>query len=155
MQKKIWWLMFITLVVCGANAYRQPYVFDLDALSPFFTDTSRIIDRMCRDNFLATDIKSEAEKYKIKIDVPGIKKNDIKAILKESILYIEVNVKENYNEGEYILRERSFGENKISRSFKLRDADPNGEIKSELKKGVLFIEVQKNKQKTVREIKIM
>ncbi|NQY44139.1 MAG: Hsp20 family protein, partial [Legionellales bacterium] len=128
--------------------------FDDFDFSPFF-NTSKILDNICKDSFLATDIKNKEEYYEVITDVPGLDKKDIKVIFKENYLHIKVSIPiiEDKNK-EYILRERiHYGE--LSRSFKLQDSDPKGDIKVKLKDGILKINLPKSKQKAAREIKIM
>ena len=153
-MKKLSVGLFAIFLFSNTFAYKYTIDFDDFDFSPFF-NTTRMLDTICKDSVLATDIKSKSEYYEIVTDVPGIDKKDIKVTFKEHYLHIKVSVPkiEDKNK-EYILRERMY-HGELSRSFKLRDADPSGDIKVKLKDGTLKIEIPKSKQKAAREIEIM
>ena len=157
MIKKCLILMFGLSAIANVNAgHNYSYVIDLEDVSPFFYNAGRMPDRVCGNGFLATDIKSKPNHYDIKVNMPGIDKKDVKVTFKESTLHIKVNMpKDDKSSDEYILKERHVTNGEASRSFKLRDADMDGDIKVKLKDGILEIKVPKNQKKSAREIKVM
>jgi HSP20 family protein len=154
MTRKILILLIGLSIFSNAFTYKYTIDFDEFDFSPFFA-TSKMFDSICKDNILATDIESKKNHYKITTDVPGIDKKNISVTFKEGYLKIKVTIpnKPPAN-NEYILKERIY-KGELSRSFKLSDADPNGDIKVNLKNGTLNIEIPKSKEKATREIKIM
>ncbi|NQY42252.1 MAG: Hsp20 family protein [Legionellales bacterium] len=154
MMRKLIVIFFGIVILGSANSYRQSYVIDFDDFGPVFPDANKMLDKLCRDNFLATDIKNKSDYYEIKTDVPGIEKKDIKITVKENLLSIKIVLSnKEKSDNEYILKER-MSKGELSRSFKLRDLDVDGDIKVKLEKGVLKIDAPKSTKKTAREIKI-
>ena len=98
-------------------------------------------------NMMKTDIRDTDSSYELDIDMPGFKKEDIKAQLKDGYLTISASTSANNDEqdkdGRYIRRERYYGSS--SRSFYVGDLRPE-EIKCKYESGVLSITVPKKAQ---------
>ena len=99
-----------------------------------------------RSNAMKCDIYEKDGKYKLEMDIPGFKKEDIR--LKVENNYLTVSAKKS-NETEdkskkYIRRERSFS--KFERSIYLGDADEDS-ISAEYKDGMLTVVVPKIEEK--------
>ena len=93
---------------------------------------------------MRTDIKETDKAYELAIDLPGFKKEDVKAKLKDGYLTITAQAggsKEDNSDARYIRRERYAGT--VSRSFYVGDAVSENDIKAKFEHGTLNIEVPK------------
>ena len=93
---------------------------------------------------MKTDIKDEGDHYLMKIDLPEVKKENIKLSLEDG--YLIVSAKFDYNnedkeKNNYIRRERHYGN--CSRSYYLGDDVTEEDIKAKLQDGVLTLKVKK------------
>ena len=97
------------------------------------------------NTLMKTDVKEINNSYELIIDMPGIKKEDITAELKDG--YLSVSVASNYSnddkdgEGRYIRRERHYGS--CSRSFYVGDSITQDEIKAGFNNEILKLTVPK------------
>ena len=97
------------------------------------------------NTLMKTDVKETNNSYELTIDMPGIKKDDITAELKDG--YLTISVKSNYSsddkddEGRYIRLERHYGS--CSRSFYVGDSITKDEIKAGFNNGILKLTVAK------------
>lgn len=111
--------------------------------------------RMTASETMKTDIKETDEGYELDIDLPGYKKEDIKAELKEGYMTITAEKKteeENKDEnGKFIYRERFIGN--CSRSFYVGDAVTEEDIKAKFEDGILKMFVPKKEAEPVVEEK--
>lgn len=114
---------------------------DFDLFDNFFTDDDFFTRK--QNNLMKTDVKEKKDKYEIKIDMPGYKKENIKLSLNNG--YLEISAKtekeENEKEEKYVRRERFYGE--CSRSFYVGNEIKEEDIEAEFKNGILKIEVPK------------
>ena len=97
-----------------------------------------------------TDVKEKDNSYELNIELPGYKKEDVKAELKDGYLTISASRNANNDEkdekGNYIRRERYSGS--CSRSFYVGEGVKQEDIHAKFEDGVLKLEVPKaNKQK--------
>ncbi|MCQ2498710.1 MAG: Hsp20/alpha crystallin family protein [Lachnospiraceae bacterium] len=101
-------------------------------------------------NIMSTDIKEEENQYEMIIDLPGFKKEDIRAELENGYLTIcakkglekdEAESEEAKDEGKYIRRERYQGE--YSRSFYVGEYLKQDDIKAKFKHGLLTVIIPK------------
>lgn len=93
---------------------------------------------------MKTDIKDEGDHYLMKIDLPEVKKENIKLSLEDG--YLIVSAKFDYNnedkeKNNYIRRERHYGN--CSRSYYLGEDITEEDIKAKLQDGVLTLNVKK------------
>lgn len=93
---------------------------------------------------MKTDIKDEGDHYLMKIDLPEVKKENVKLSLEDG--YLIVSAKFDYNnedkeKNNYIRRERHYGN--CSRSYYLGDDVTEEDIKAKLQDGVLTLNVKK------------
>ena len=89
---------------------------------------------------MKTDIKDEGDHYLMKIDLPEVKKENIKLSLEDG--YLIVSAKFDYNnedkeKNNYIRRERHYGS--FSRSFYVGDGVKEEDVKAKLQDGVLSL----------------
>lgn len=103
-------------------------------------------DRSRKNHLMNTDIREVDGRYELDIDMPGFKKEDIKAELKDGYLTIHAETNSNKDEkdknGNYIRRERYSGS--CSRSFYVGENVKQEDIKARFEDGILKLSVPKN-----------
>ena len=112
-------------------------VFDDLFNTPFFTRSE--------SSMMKTDIKEHDNCYDLTIDLPGVKKEDIKAELNDGYLTVsaesDTSKDEKDENGKYICRERYTGS--YSRSFYVGDAVTEQDIGAKFENGTLKLTVPK------------
>lgn len=112
-------------------------IFDDLFNAPFFTRNE--------PNMMKTDIKENDGGYELAVDLPGIKKEDIKAELNDGYLTITAENNSSKDEkdekGKYIRRERYTGS--YSRSFYVGDGLTEQDIKAKFENGTLTLAIPK------------
>ena len=103
-------------------------------------------------NLMKTDIKELDNGYELEIDLPGFKKDEIKAELNNGYLTVSAakgldEDKEDKKTGKYIRRERYAGA--CERSFYVGEDVTQEDIKGEYKHGILKLFVPKKEAKPV------
>ncbi len=105
--------------------------------SPFFTKST--------DNMMKTDIKETDGGYELTVDLPGLKKEDVKAELNDGYLTISAESSTSNDEkddnGKYICRERYSGS--YSRSFYVGDNITEADISAKFENGTLKLDIPK------------
>jgi HSP20 family protein len=97
----------------------------------------------------SVDISESGKKYTIKVEVPGVEKEDVHVDVQDDVLVIRGEKKQEHEEkGEHFHRiERSYGS--FRRVLNLPpDADPD-EVRAKFRNGVLTLTVAKSGEKTV------
>lgn len=99
---------------------------------------------------MRTDIKESDKGYELEMDLPGFKKEEIKASLENGYLIISaekgLEQDEKDNEGKkYIRRERYTG--RCQRAFYVGDEIEQGDIKASFKHGILRLDIPKKQPK--------
>ena len=124
----------------------------------FFDDFARPAKRVVKYNapaVMRTDVKENATGYELHIDLPGYKKEDVRAELKDGNLTISATSRAETDKkdenGKYIRRERFYGN--CSRSFYVGEHVEQTDIKAKFEDGILKIFVPKKEAKTVVEEK--
>ncbi|MGI6045622.1 MAG: Hsp20/alpha crystallin family protein [Eggerthellaceae bacterium] len=106
-------------------------------------------------NLMRTDIKEHDGGYELRVDLPGFKKEDVHAELKDGCLTIEAQTQtedeKKDEEGTYLRRERFSG--KCSRTFYVGEDIAEDDIKAKFENGVLTIDVPKQQPEPVIEDK--
>ena len=112
-------------------------IFDDLFNTPFFTRSEA--------NMMKTDIKEHDGGYELTVDLPGVKKDDIKAELNDGYLTITAENNSSQDEkdekGKYICRERYSGS--YSRSFYVGDSVTEEDIKAKFENGTLTMDIPK------------
>ena len=107
------------------------------------------------NNVMKTDIKENDKGYELDVDLPGYKKEDVKAELKDGYLTISAsndNTKEEKDEdGKYIRKERYTGS--VSRSFYVGKYVTEEDIHAKFENGILKLSVPKVDAPKVEENK--
>ena len=111
-------------------------------------------------DMMKTDVKETEQGYELDISLPGYKKEDIRAELKDGYLTIQANTsrsEDNTDEktGTYIRRERYYGS--CSRRFYVGEEVKQEDIKARFEDGVLKLAVPKEepKKQEVEEKKLI
>ena len=106
-------------------------------------------------NISAFTIQEKDNNYVLDMDLPGYKKEDIKAQLKDG--YLTITAQKNTSnddkdeEGNYIRRERYCG--KCSRSFYVGDSIKEEDIKANFNNGILELTFPKEVEQKAEEMK--
>lgn len=102
---------------------------------------------------MKTDVRETDGTYELDIDLPGFKKEDITAELKDGYLTISaskgINKDEKDKEGRYIRQERYSGT--CSRSFYVGEGIAQDEIHAKFEDGILKLSVPKKDAKAVEQ----
>lgn len=104
-------------------------------------------------SIMKTDVKETENEYELHIDLPGYKKEDVQAELKDGYLVISAKNErsEEENSKEYIRRERFYGT--CSRSFYVGREIRQEDIGAKFENGVLMLHVPKHVEAPVEEKK--
>lgn len=104
-------------------------------------------------NIMHTDVKERENSYEIAMNLPGMKKENVQAELKDGYLTVSASTdtsnEEKDEDGKYIRRERYTGS--CSRSFFVGEQITQEDIKARFEDGVLKIEVPKVEAKPAVE----
>ena len=131
-------------------------LFNDDWMDFSFPDIDKELYGKHAKNLMKTDVKEKDGNYEVAIDLPGFKKDEITAELKDGYLTISaakgLDKDEKDKEGKYIRRERYAGN--MSRSFYVGDGVSQEDIKAKFEDGVLKLEIPKKEAKPeVKEAK--
>ena len=100
-------------------------------------------------NLMKTDIREEDGSYELDIDLPGFKKDEVKAKLENGFLTISaekgLDRDQKDNEGRFIRQERYAGA--MSRSFYVGDSVKQEDITAKFEDGILRLSVPKQEMK--------
>lgn len=136
----------------------MPSLFGEDLLDDFFDVQPRFRDfgkRQGSQNIMHTDVKETDSGYEIAMNLPGFKKEDVQAELKDGYLTVKATAKSSNDtkdeNGKYIRRERFSGS--CSRSFYVGEQVTQEDIKAKFEDGVLKIDVPKIEAKPIEEKK--
>ena len=104
---------------------------------------------------MKTDVKEKDGNYEVAIDLPGFKKDEITAELKDGYLTISaakgLDKDEKDKEGKYIRRERYSGQ--CARTFYVGEAVTQEDIKAKFEDGILKVTIPKVEPKKVEDKK--
>lgn len=138
----------------------MPSIFGESLFDDFMSDFSFPVSRRSRyqmpaQGVMKTDIRETETEYVLDIDLPGYKKEDVKAQLKDGYLNVSVSHEENKDEkdanGKYLRRERYTGS--VSRSFYVGENLSEEDIKAKFADGILTLSFPKQAPKKVEENK--
>ena len=132
----------------------MPSIFGESLFDEFFDDFARPVKSNSRYStqipaVMRTDVKENETGYELDIDLPGYKKEDVQAQLKDGYLTITASTKTNDEQksenGKYIRRERYYGT--CSRNFYVGEEIEQEDIKAKFEDGILKITVPKKDAK--------
>ena len=128
-----------------------------DPFDAFFNAASAPMQAMQKmsPTLMSTDIKETDGGYELTIDLPGFKKDDVQAELKDGYLTINAQTQgeseDKDEQGTYVRKERFSG--KCSRTFYVGDDVEEDDIKAKFEDGVLKIAVPKKQEQPKLEEK--
>lgn len=124
-----------------------------DLFDPFFDD---FFQDSHVNELMKTDITDEGDHYELQVEVPAVKKENIKLSLEDGYLTISASYHENNDsekKGKYIRKERHSGE--MARSFYVgKDVDEE-DVSASLNNGVLTLDIKKPETKVVDKKKFI
>lgn len=105
---------------------------------------------------MKTDVREQEDSYELEVSLPGYKKEDICAELKDGYLTISASTSQSNEEkdektGKYIRRERYSGS--CSRSFYVGEGITQEDVKAKYENGVLTLAIPKKDSKKLEEEK--
>jgi HSP20 family molecular chaperone IbpA len=104
---------------------------------------------------MRTDVKEMEKGFEVSVSLPGVKKEDITAELKDGYLTITASTgtskDEKDEDGKYIRRERFFGSAK--RTFYVGEDVTEEDIKAKYEDGILTLDIPKKEAQPVVEQK--
>ena len=124
-------------------------VFERPLFRDLFEGEERVITYAPR-----VDVVENKENFIVRAELPGMKKDDVKLTLENSVLTLsgEKRFDEKRDEENFHLRESRYG--KFERSFRLTDNIDRSNIVADYKDGVLTISLPKTKESQSKEIAI-
>lgn len=128
-----------------------------DPFDAFFDAASAPVQAMQKmsPTLMRTDIKETDAGYELTIDLPGFKKDDVQADLKDGYLAItaqtQSETEDKDEKGTYVRKERFSG--KCSRTFYVGDDIEEDDIRAKFEDGVLRIAVPKKQEQPKLEEK--
>ena len=131
-----------------------PSIFNHNFVDDMFDDFFKPVVPSARPaanatGLMNTDVKEFNDRYELEIDLPGYKKEDVQASLKDGYMTITAQHEESKDEkdddGKYIRRERYSGH--CSRSFYVGDIVTEEDIQAKFSDGILKIEIPKKEDK--------
>ncbi|HPC35309.1 MAG TPA: Hsp20/alpha crystallin family protein [Candidatus Marinimicrobia bacterium] len=143
--------MAITKTTPKSTLTKNPYAIDR-FFDPFF------FDRDEETSLVAfapeVDIEEKDTEYIVNVELPGVKKDDVKISLKDNVLTISGEKKrvKKINKKNFYQCERVFGS--FERSFRLPELVDQEKIAAEFKNGVLNIVIPKSPESKPKSIEI-
>ena len=133
----------------------MPSIFGENLLDDFFDFPFGNSYRSVQSQLMRTDVKDTDQGYEVTMNLPGVKKEDVKAELKDGYLTISASSNNSRDEkddnGKYIRRERYTGS--CSRSFYVGDQVTEADIKAKFENGTLTMMIPKKEEKPAVEDK--
>ena len=102
----------------------------------------------------AVDIVEQKDQYTVKVELPGVSKDDVKITMEDNVLTIRGEKKEEKEtkEGSHHRIERSYGA--FQRSFALPTTVKTDKIEASFKDGVLNVELPKSEEAKPKQIDV-
>lgn len=134
--------------IFGENLLDDLFDFPFD--KEFFGGRNPLYGKHAK-NLMRTDVRETDSSYELDVDLPGFKKEDIKATVENGYLTISaakgLEKKEEGEKGEFIRRERYTGQ--CSRSFYIGEDIKENEIQARFEDGILKLSVPKKEVQQV------
>ena len=115
-----------------------------DLINPFFDEFFDEESNSRNSNVMRTDIQENDDHYLFKIELPEVKKEEVKLSLENGYLTVEVehsHEEKKEEKNSYIRRERFFGT--YSRNYYVGDYVNEEDIEAKLEDGVLTLKLAK------------
>ncbi len=133
----------------------MPSIFGENLFDDFFDDFYRPARKPANraalptNAVMKTDIRETENGFELDIDLPGYKKEDVQAQLKDGYMTITASARKSDDEkderGRYIRRERYVGS--CSRSFYVGEQITEEDIKAKFEDGILKVSIPKKEAK--------
>ncbi|MCR5650941.1 MAG: Hsp20/alpha crystallin family protein [Lachnospiraceae bacterium] len=127
----------------------MPSIFRGNLLDDLFDDGFKSFSSSTE--MMKADVKELDHGYELSMNLPGVKKEDIKAELKNGYITVSASTEnsseEKDDEGNYLRRERFYGS--TSRSFYVGDQVREEDIKAKYENGVLTLTIPKKDAKQI------
>ena len=134
------------------NLFDDDWMFPFD--SDFFGKKNPLYGKHAK-NLMKTDVRETESSYEVDIDLPGFKKDEIKAQLENGYLTVSaakgLDKDEKDQKGKYIRQERYAGA--MSRSFYIGEEVSQDEIRAKYENGILRLTIPKKDAKPAVEEK--
>lgn len=110
-----------------------------------FLDDSLLEDYR-KTSIMNTDIIEKENGYELQIDLPGVKKEDIKIEMNKNLINISVSISKSSDEEnkKYIRKERFTGE--VKRSFNIGEDIDEDNINASFENGILYLNLPKKEE---------
>ncbi len=135
----------------------MPSIFGENLIDDFFRfDNPFGGVQRAENTLMKTDVKEHEDGYELEVSLPGYKKEDICAELKDGYLTISASTSQSNDEkdektGRYIRRERYSGS--CSRSFYVGEGVTQEEVKAKYENGILTLTIPKKDPEKLEEKK--
>ena len=133
--------------------YMIPYDNYFKDLDYPFNDLFKSFEKSIYPKSMTTDIIEDENNYKLVMDIPGVKKEDVKIELENGYLKISISTssssEEKDQDGKCIRKERYSGHS--SRSFYVGDKIKHEDIKAKIENGTLILSFPKVKEETQKK----
>jgi HSP20 family molecular chaperone IbpA len=150
------------IYIQGGNTMFYPKLFNDDLFDDFmhfdfpsFRDTDRKLYGKAANGLMKTDVREHEGNYKLDIDLPGFKKDEITLTLDNGYLVVGaakvVNEDEKDSQGKLLRQERFSGA--MQRSFYVGDGIDENDVKAKFEDGVLSLTFPKEKEPEIPEKK--
>ena len=117
---------------------------------PFFDRFFLRANNCSVSHMMKTDIKENKDNYQLFIELPEVKKEDVKVTLENGYLKVAATLNhEEDDDADYIYRERSYGE--YSRSYYVGDTVKLEDISGKLENGVLTVNIKKHSEEEIQK----
>ena len=115
---------------------------------PFFTSSRNALYGKHSKNLMKTDVRETDGSYELDIDLPGFKKDEISAEIRDGYLTVSaakgLDKDQSDKEGRYIRRERYAGQ--CSRGFYVGEGVTEQDINAKFEDGILRLSIPKKEQ---------
>lgn len=133
----------------------MPSIFGRNMFDDFFDFSFDNRETNKLGEMMKSDVKETDQGYEVTMNLPGVKKEDVKADLKDGYLTIEATTGSGSDEkeenGRYIRRERYYGA--CSRKFYVGEDITEEDIKARFENGTLKLSIPKKEVKPAVEQK--
>lgn len=138
--------------IFGESLFDNMFPFD----EKFFTEKKDPLYGKNASRLMKTDVRETEKTYELDIDLPGFKKDEIKASVENGYLTISAargldEDEKDKKSGKYIRRERYAGA--CERSFYVGEGISQDDIKASFQHGILKLFIPKEPEKSVEEKK--
>ena len=137
--------------IFGENLFDE---FFMDPFNdPFFTSSRNALYGKHSKNLMKTDVRETDGTYELDIDLPGFKKDEINAEIRDGYLTVSaakgLDKDQSEKDGRYIRRERYAGQ--CSRSFYVGEGVTEQDISAKFEDGILRLSIPKKTQPQLPE----